>query len=49
MNAKNYDLSAQNPSRKGDIKHKSPEQMLKSIKEKETKIKLTMDDIAKII
>jgi type I restriction enzyme M protein len=37
--AKNYDLSAKNPNGKKYVKHKSPEQILKSIQEKEDKIK----------
>lgn len=37
--AKNYDLSAKNPNGKGDIKHKSPEQILKSIQGKEENIR----------
>ncbi len=42
--AKNYDLSAKNPNRKGDIEHKSPEQLLQKILEGETKIiKLTRE------
>jgi len=36
--AKNYDLSAKNPSGKGEIEHKSPGQLIKSILEKELEI-----------
>ncbi len=46
---KNLDLSAKNPNSKGDIEHKHPKQILKSIKEKEAKIKLVLSDISKII
>lgn len=43
--AKNYDLSAKNPNGRGDIKHKSPEQLLKSIQEKEGRIQQILTDI----
>lgn len=45
MNAKNYDLSAKNPNGKADFKHKSPEQILKSIQEKEEKIQSLLNVI----
>lgn len=47
--AKNYDLSAKNPNGKGNIEHKSPEAILKSIKENETKIRIIIDNLNKII
>lgn len=47
--AKNYDLSAKNPHGKGKIEHKSPEQILKSILEKENKLQNTIQEINKLI
>ena len=40
-----YDLSAKNPNGKGDIEHKSPEQILKSIEGKEDRIRKIISEI----
>jgi type I restriction enzyme M protein len=45
---KNLDLSAKNPNGKGDIEHKSPKEILKSIQEKETKISTMISEIKKL-
>ncbi len=47
--AKNYDLSAKNPKGKGDIEHKTPELILKSIQMKEVQINKLVQEIAKEI
>lgn len=49
MKAKNYDLSAKNPNGKVDIGHKPPEQILKSIGEKERRIQIIISEIDKSI
>ncbi|MDO8498928.1 MAG: class I SAM-dependent DNA methyltransferase [bacterium] len=46
---KNYDLSAKNPNGKGDTEHKSPEQILKSIKENEKDIQKLISEIENLI
>ena len=46
---KNYDLFAKNPNGKGDIEHKSQEQLLKSIEIKEGEIKKIISEIKNII
>lgn len=43
--AKNYDLSAKNPSDRGELEHKSPKQLLKSIQEKEVKIQKILAEL----
>lgn len=42
---KNLDLSAKNPNGKGDIEHKSPKELLKSIEENESKIQKIVREI----
>lgn len=49
MKAKNYNLSAKNPNGKGDIEHKSPEQILKSIERDEVDIQKLISEIKNII
>jgi len=49
MKAKNYDLSAKNPNGRGDIEHKSPEQILKSIETKEDEIKKIISEMKNTI
>lgn len=46
---KNYDLSAKNPNGKGDIEHKLPKEILKSIQEKENKIHKIISEIKLLI
>ena len=44
-----YIPSAKNPNGKGDIEHKSPEQIFKSIQEKEEKIEKIISEIEGLI
>lgn len=46
---KNYDLSAKNPNGQGDIEHKSPQHILKSIRTKEIQINEILTGIEKEI
>lgn len=47
--AKNYDLSAKNPNGNGDTEHKLPEEILKSIVEKESQIQTLVNEIGRTI
>lgn len=47
--AKNYDFSAKNPNGKGDIEHKSPNDLLKSVQSKEVEIQKIISSIQKDI
>lgn len=49
MDIKNHNVLAQNPKGKGDIEHKSPEQILKSIQENETQIQKMLQEIERNI
>jgi len=47
MNIKIYDLSAKNPNGRGGIEHKSQTQILRSIQEKESRIREIVSEIKK--
>lgn len=49
MKYRNYDLRAKNPNGRGEIKHKSPEQILKSIERDEKNIQKLISEIKNII
>jgi len=49
INAKNYDLPAKNPNGKGEVEHKSPQEILKLIQEKESKIHELLVEVSNLI